>query len=357
MNQFANLSDEKCLNGILLGTAVGDSLGLPAEGLSARRIAKLFRGTWKQRFIFGRGMISDDTEHTVFVAQSLLTRSVDEFRNRLSWKLRLWLLTLPAGIGLATLRSIMKLWLGFSPKRSGVFSAGNGAAMKSAIIGGYFANEPDKINLYVEACTRMTHTDPKALTGALAVAQLTGWIVRNQDATGFAPNKIFSLLDKTGSDKEWQEILRKMQIGYANSYSVKEFAASMNLQRAISGYVYHTVPMAIYSWMIHYGDFRKAVESVLDCGGDTDTVAAIVGALSGATVGERGIPVEWFNRIRDYPFSTTYLRKLSDCLAKQRPDQRITKNKFLYHLIQTARNMLFFAIVLTHIIRRLAPPY
>ena len=58
--------------GILLGTAVGDALGLPAEGLSRQRIRRLFPGRWRHRFAGHAGMISDDTEHTLFVAQSLL---------------------------------------------------------------------------------------------------------------------------------------------------------------------------------------------------------------------------------------------------------------------------------------------
>ena len=54
-------------------------------------------------------MISDDTEHTLFVAQALLAHPNDPaaFQRCLAWKLRLWLLGLPAGIGFATLRSIL----------------------------------------------------------------------------------------------------------------------------------------------------------------------------------------------------------------------------------------------------------
>ena len=129
-----------CFAGALLGTAMGDSVGLPAEGLSRKRVKQLWNGQWRQRLIFGRGMISDDTEHTLFVAQSLLSCSdnATTFQKSLAWKLRLWLLGLPAGIGLGTLRAIIKLWLGFPPHRSGVNSAGNGPAMRSAIIGVFF---------------------------------------------------------------------------------------------------------------------------------------------------------------------------------------------------------------------------
>src|SRR5713101_2258079 len=112
------------------------------------------------------GMCSDDTEHTLFVAQALLSHPEDPiaFQRCLAWKLRLWLLGLPAGIGLATLRAILKLWLGFPPSCSGVRSAGNGPAMRSAVIGAFFADEPAKRREFVSAATRITHADPKAET-------------------------------------------------------------------------------------------------------------------------------------------------------------------------------------------------
>src|SRR5215471_9427316 len=111
-------------------------------------------------------MCSDDTEHTFLVAQALLSHPDDPvaFQRCLAWKLRLWLLGLPAGIGLATLKAILKLWLGFPPSRSGVWSAGNGPAMRSAIIGAYFYNDQDKRCAFVSAATHLTHTDPKAKT-------------------------------------------------------------------------------------------------------------------------------------------------------------------------------------------------
>jgi ADP-ribosyl-[dinitrogen reductase] hydrolase len=91
MNQIA--TTDKRLNalvGVLLGTAVGDSLGLPAEGMSRRRIRARWGGVWRHRFLFGHGMVSDDTEHTLFVAQALLTHPDDPiaFQRCLAWKLR-----------------------------------------------------------------------------------------------------------------------------------------------------------------------------------------------------------------------------------------------------------------------------
>lgn len=61
----------------------------------------------------------------------------------------------------------------------------------------------------------------------------------------------------------------------------------------MTGYVVHTVPVALYCWLRARGDFRAAVSSVIALGGDTDTTAAIVGGMVGADVGAAGIPMEW----------------------------------------------------------------
>src|SRR5260370_19769918 len=105
-------------------------------------------------------MPSDDTEHTCLVGQALLRapRDPDAFARSLAWRLRFWLLGLPAGTGRATLRAIIKLWLGFPPSRSGVWSAGNGPAMRAAIVGVCLGHDIDRLPGVIRASTRMTHT-------------------------------------------------------------------------------------------------------------------------------------------------------------------------------------------------------
>lgn len=156
--------------GSLLGEALGDSIGLWCEGMSPRRQQRF--GPYRQRFFFGKGMCSDDTEHALMTAQALIVSAgqPEQFVRSLAWRLRGWLLGAPAGIGLATLRSVLKLWLGFPPSRSGVWSAGNGPAMRAAILGVAFGREPDRLRELVRRSTHLTHTDPKAEAGALAIA-------------------------------------------------------------------------------------------------------------------------------------------------------------------------------------------
>lgn len=90
--------------GCILGTAVGDALGLPREGMSRSRGRNLFGNPpLSHRFLFGHGMVSDDTEHTCMVGQALLRapNDVDGFAQSLAWRLRFWLLGVHAGVSLA----------------------------------------------------------------------------------------------------------------------------------------------------------------------------------------------------------------------------------------------------------------
>lgn len=59
------------------------------------------------------------------------------------------------------------------------------------------------------------------------------------------------------------------------------------------------MPAALSVCARHGDDFRQAVLEAIGLGGDTDTVAAIVGGIIGARVGEGGIPAEWADGIWD----------------------------------------------------------
>ena len=77
--------------GCLLGTAVGDALGLPFEGIGPRRMRRLHALPLRHRLVMGRGLLSDDTEHACLNAQALARSGGDPevFLERLAWGLRL----------------------------------------------------------------------------------------------------------------------------------------------------------------------------------------------------------------------------------------------------------------------------
>jgi ADP-ribosyl-[dinitrogen reductase] hydrolase len=297
-------------------------------------------------------MISDDTEHTWMVAQALLAHPDDPlaFQRCLAGKLRLWLLGLPAGIGLATLRSILKLWVGISPTRSGVWSAGNGPAMRSALIGVHFAADPARRRAFVTASSQITHSDPKANVAALAIAEAAAWAVHPQEPLGAWLTQLPGL----GDDAEWPRLMQRLSEALSQGESVEAYAESLGLGRGVTGYAYHSVPVALYAWLRHPGDFRQALESALNCGGDTDTVGAMVGALAGAQVGVEGIPPEWLAGIWEWPRTPSLMTRLAERLAQAGKGTGPVRY-FWPGLLP--RNLLLMGIVLLHGLRRLGPPY
>ena len=343
--------------GMLLGTAVGDALGLPAENLSPGRIRRLWNGKWKMRFFFGQGMTSDDTEHTLMIAQALLAHpdDADAFARSLGWKFRWWFLGLPAGVGMATARACLKLWVGFPADKSGVNSAGDGPAMRSAIIGVFFAEDAQRRREFVRASSRLTHRGWKAETAALAVAEAAALAVANPgrcDASQLLP-----ILRNLSSEAEWQDRLAQIELALEQNDSVQEFADSIGLKNGVSGYALHAVPVAIYAWLRHPGDFRSAMTATMECGGDTDTIGAILGALCGASCGSEGIPRDWLDRIVEWPRSVAFMRTVAERLTEQQQsDQPLGEVGYFWPGL-ILRNVVFLTIVLLHGFRRLLPPY
>lgn len=327
--------------GSILGTAVGDAIGLPYEGLSPRRASKLLGFPNQHRLFFGFGMVSDDTEHTCIVAQSLIASggNLVEFQNQLAWRLRFWLLGLPAGIGLATLRSILKLWAGASPNKSGVFSAGNGPAMRAAVLGTAISDS-NKLREAVRIATRITHTDPKAEYGAFAIALAA----RNAcQATTISGDDFLSQLNFClGSDaNQLVSLISQAVESVKQTESTPQFAAGLGLSKGVSGYIYHSVPVAIHAWLSHQQDYQGAIIATVQCGGDTDSIAAMVGGIVGASVGKEGIPREWLSKLLEPSRSVKWM----ECLAKQLSEsiQTNAANQPIQLLVPSLllRNVLF----------------
>lgn len=343
------------IQGCLLGTAVGDAIGLPYEGISRQRAARLFGAPDRHRFLFRRGMVSDDTEHTCMVAQALIASGGDleRFKRSLAWRFRFWLLGLPAGVGLATARSIIRLWLGVGPERSGIFSAGNGPAMRASVLGAAI-NDLTTLRSLVRASTRLTHTDPKAEYGAYAVA-LAAWMARHDSAVSGSAY-LEALRTSLGSDgDELITLVSRAVDSAASGNSTETFAESLGLRKGVSGYVYHTVPVALHAWLAHPRDYRAAVSAVIRCGGDSDTTAAIVGGILGSAHGKEGIPADWLADLKEWPRSVSWIERLGDQLEQNAATP--TRPLGLPVLAVLLRNLLFLVIVLAHGFRRLLPPF
>ena len=241
----------------LLGTAIGDSLGLPYEGLPRRRAEKLMPFPLRQRLLGRRGTVSDDTVQSGLVLGALKRcgGDVDFFRRDLGRGLRKWFLSIPPGIGLATIKASLRLCVRVPAARSGVNSAGNGAAMRAAVIGAALHQDPEARVRFVEASSRITHSHPDAIAGAQLVALAASLVAMGQ------LDQFHAEADRVAPEWNWD-----LSWG----------------EKGPTGYVVQSVNAVISIVTEPNLSFQAAIEKAISLGGDTDTVAAMVGGILGA---------------------------------------------------------------------------
>lgn len=348
---------ENAVVGSLLGTAVGDALGLPYEGLAPERARRMLGEPDRHRLVFGRGMISDDTEHSCMVLQALLRAEDDDRLAREFGKLLVrWLAMVPAGAGMATARAGLKLAVGFSPSASGVASAGNGPAMRAAVLGAAIA-DIERLRRVVRSLTRLTHTDLRAEQGALAVAIAASHARSVAHPTG---ESYFTLLERfiprEDSSREFHTTCEQVRESLGGGERTEEFARRTCGDRGVSGYVLQTVPIALHAWLSHPRDLAAALPAVIRCGGDTDSTGAIVGGIVGAGTGPEGISAAWLDGLWEWPRNVAWMTELARQAAQAESDTPVPCPS-LSPLAVLPRNAVFLAIVLGHGFRRLLPPY
>ncbi len=343
-------SRRDALLGTLLGTALGDALGLPAEGLSAKTIQRRFGRIDRFRLLGKWGFVSDDTEQTALVAQSLLTLfpaggkpDIEACHRAFRRAMKGWILRLPFGIGFGTLRSCLKLLVGM--RNSGVPSAGNGAAMRAAIIG---AAIPDDGQLRLAVGRRIaetTHRDPRAVEGALYVAELAAL------ALSAKPDADRSDLGRHAmtvvSQKPLREVLLKSQELARAGASLEEAAKTLGT----SGFVIHSLPFALFCFLQWGGDPARCISETIRGGGDTDTNAAVAGALSGALCGEKALPRHLVESLCGGPFGPAHLRSLAEALCGKKA---VTPPGYSW-MAALLRNLLLYPVILAHGFRRMLP--
>ncbi len=322
------------LTGTLLGTAIGDALGLPFEGMSPRRIARRVgeQAARLERYhLFGRrGFVSDDTEQAALVAQSLARHPREASRCVRAFRLSLlgWFWRLPFGVGLATVRACFKIALGLS--HTGVRSAGNGAAMRAAVVGAAI-EAPEERRQLGEALARVTHTDARAVEAALFVAELV--------AAG--PQAARALVTEPSLAAALDRATELAGAGEGTAAAAQELGTT--------GFVVHTVPFALFCYLRFGGEPMTALRQAIAAGGDTDSIGAILGAWLGARHGEAGLPASLVRDLNDGPFGPTHLRGLARAIASgQRPPRYSVLRALL-------RNLLLYPVVLAHGFRRLLP--
>ncbi len=170
-------------------------------------------------------------------------------------------------------------------------SYGNGAAMRAAPLGAYFANDLDVLMKQASLSAEVTHAHPEGIAGAVAVALAAAQaclcsvaVVRPKHAEFLG--KIIDLLPQS---EVRSKLVRAQSISTAGSM---DFLASV-LGNGSNMSAQDTVPLALWCCGQALEDFEKAMWLNVSAGGDRDTLCAITGGVVACFVGSEGIPVGW----------------------------------------------------------------
>ncbi len=169
---------------------------------------------------------------------------------------------------------------------NGQGSYGNGAAMRVAPLGAYFA---DNIDLLVDQAIKsaeITHTHPEAIAGAVAVAV----------AAGIASTSIVTkqqFLNQVINYTPDSEVKSKIQhaSNLSENISIENAAAILGNGAKVSAQ--DTVPFALWCAVQHLDNYTEAIWTTVRGLGDRDTTCAIVGGIVACSAGAESIPTEW----------------------------------------------------------------
>jgi ADP-ribosyl-[dinitrogen reductase] hydrolase len=330
--------------GSIIGLAVGDALGAPIEGMKAGHIQQVVgevndyidsRTVWPERPSHWRmkGLYTDDTQQALALTDILGDYGfIDPEALADLWTRLLHAQTGAShgahrGIGRNFLSAVRAMGSCDSPLDAGRASAGSGAAMRIAPVGIYFHDNDNEDSLLdaVSTVSLMTHSDPRGIAGAAAIAYGIAKLLNTpsrikQDEVAEIANEIkeftrraeeflqdihFNRLDKETRLKyayfmsDALEILpaivREANHDLARSTIVKEANRLEPTDKVTDigvGFAPASITGALYYALTAKSFFHGMVDTV-NAGRDTDTMGAMVGALMGARFGFDAIPEEW----------------------------------------------------------------
>lgn len=311
-----NIADS--FQGCLLGVAIGDALGMPAEGFSQAEIEQKFGKITD--FVkpppdglcshLNEGQYTDDTQMTIAVAEALIERKgFDPLK--IAQKFYQWYLQSDQrGPGFTCREVSSHLMSPSNYKHAAIPSSGCGSAMRVSPIGLLYYKNMKKLAEFAAESSRITHTDVRAVAGAQTVAFAIAYFLRAEEKI-----KDKDFLTRTASfiEKTSPEFSRKIiSLEFFKDY---EHLEAMNVI-GTSGFVAETVSAAFYAFLKTPGNFSQTVLLGANAGGDTDSIASIAGGLSGAYNGLSGIPQKWVSKVENADYLKELAKKLYDLSKK-----------------------------------------
>ncbi|KOV59098.1 ADP-ribosylglycohydrolase family protein [Streptomyces sp. MMG1121] len=271
--------------GAVLGSAVGDALGAPFEfGPEGAFSARFPRSGHGGEMCGGGGWepgeATDDTQMAVLTGESLLACGGLDLPD-VFHRLRRWAAADPKDIGLQT----EAVLTGGAPWdtaaalhfRVSQRAAGNGALMRAAPSAVRFARHGRETTMTAaRRLSALTHGDPAAWEGTAVLHELIRVALTGTDPLSAVPATLSAL--RPAHRQRYTTVL----------------APDWHPDRAteFNGAVWPCLGSAVWA-LRTTGSYEEAVRTAIDLGGDTDTVAAVTGALAGAVYGLRAVPARW----------------------------------------------------------------
>lgn len=282
--------------GCLVGLGIGDALGMPFEGMDSQAI--LAGRSQVTEFLAGHGLAAgqytDDTKMMLCLAESMVENGrvdpEDIARRFVAWfdtaDLR--------GIGNTCLEAILNLKSGLPWEESGhrgEWAAGNGTAMRIAPVGLLDWQDLERLREDCWSTSIITHHNPEAVAGATAVAYVIARLVTGD-------------LNETRLLADAAEFVATSEVARNLLQAQRLLSSNTSTDVALetlgtSGYVVETVASALYCFLRTPSDFATTVSSAVLGGGDTDTTAAVAGAVSGASNGLHRLPAQLVAQMED----------------------------------------------------------
>jgi ADP-ribosylglycohydrolase len=283
---------EERVIGSCLGLALGDALGAPFEFLRASGVpdpVPAFARPWRGG---SAGSTTDDTAMARNLMRSLAAREGFDPEDLILRHVE-WLRSDPPDVGTLTGRVLRRVAAGEDAvavarnvwdQRGPEVSAGNGSVMYCAPLGLAYANRPNELFELAPALSGLTHFDGRCRTAVLAVTLAVAALVRGEEAERAARAALEAVADHEGGEEL--------------EFLVEAAGGARPVDGPDQGFCLFTAGLA-FQVLVRGRDAESELRRVVSLGGDTDTNAAVAGALLGARDSVEGLPPDWLERLLD----------------------------------------------------------
>jgi ADP-ribosylglycohydrolase len=296
--------------GALYGLAVGDALGMPTESLPRREIvarygpllAEFQPGAPDQPLAPGlpAGTVTDDTEQALLLAHLIIggKGEIDEedfARQLLAWEEDIRARGSLSLLGPSTKQALSALLAGTPLTETGRNGTTNGAAMRITPVGvATPAGDLDLLLRRVVTASRVTHNTGVALAGAAAVAAAVSAGVAGATVPEAVGAAVTAARRAAGLGRWVAAADVAARITWATGLTAgrpaDEVLDQVDVLVGTSLATQESVPAAFAMLAAAPDDPWLAVRLAASAGGDTDTIAAITGAIGGACHGAGAFP-------------------------------------------------------------------